>query len=82
MDGIISASILGILLFLIIDWLASNEMFHIAEMKGHSDRKYFWWCFWVPLFGLAMIIALPDRKDVRQKNSEPLPETFDDLPEL
>lgn len=29
--------------------------------KGHSNRKYFWWCFWLGFVGWAMVIALPDR---------------------
>lgn len=78
MDGIVMASILGAILIFAIDWFAAVEMLKIAGMKGHNDRKYFWWSFWIPLYGIAMVIALPDRKDGREKDSI----AVDELPEL
>ena len=46
---------------LAIDWFAAKTMYEIAVMKGHPQKKYFWWCFWLGFVGWAMVIALPDR---------------------
>lgn len=39
-------------------------------MKGHDERKYFWWTFFVPLLGALMVIALPDRKEMERGESK------------
>lgn len=46
---------------LALDWFIAKEFYAIAVEKGHSDRKYFWWCFWLGFVDWAMVIALPDR---------------------
>lgn len=54
------------IVFLIVNACAASKMQEIAEQKGSKDR--FWaWCFWVPMIGYAMVIALPDRgKEIEQ----------------
>lgn len=44
---------------LLIDFAAATEMYEIAKLKGHYEKKYFWWCFLVPAAGYPMVIALP-----------------------
>ena len=61
-----------------IDWFAAKAMYEIAVMKGHPQKKYFWWCFWMAIFGYQMVIALPDRRGA-QAQSVP---SADELPEL
>lgn len=65
-------------IFIAIDWFAAKAMYEIAVTKGHTDKKYFWWCFWVAMFGYPMVIALPDRRNV-QVQSAPIE---DEIPEL
>ncbi|MCF0258516.1 MAG: hypothetical protein HUJ54_01525 [Erysipelotrichaceae bacterium] len=45
-----------------IHWFAAKEMQMIAESKG-APRNYFWWCFWLPMMGYAMVIALPNSQN-------------------
>ena len=73
--------IVGLLVLAIIiaiDWFAAKAMYEIAVMKGHPQKKYFWWCFWMAMFGYPMVIALPDRRGA-QAQSTP---SADELPEL
>ena len=67
-----------IAIIIAIDWFAAKAMYEIAVMKGHPQKKYFWWCFWMAIFGYQMVIALPDRRDA-QAQSAP---SADELPEL
>ena len=62
--------IVGLLVLAIIiaiDWFAAKAMYEIAVMKGHPEKKYFWWCFWMAMFGYPMVIALPDDAAHRRK---------------
>lgn len=68
--------LLVLAIIIAIDWFAAKTMYEIAVMKGHPQKKYFWWCFWMAMFGYLMVIALPDR---RQGQSAP---AADELPEL
>lgn len=75
--GIISV-LLPIIIGWTIAWFAAKEFYKIAVMKGHPNKKYFWWCFWVGMIGWPMVIALPDRGTARQ---EAMIDT-NELPEL
>ncbi len=60
---------IGALIILCIDYLMAKAFQKIAEEKGYSNSKsYFWWTFWVFPAGAAMVIALPDR-NARQSSS-------------
>ena len=67
-----------IAIIIAIDWFAAKAMYEIAVMKGNPEQKYFWWCFWMAMFGYPMVIALPDRRGA-QAQSGP---SADELPEL
>lgn len=70
--------ILVFVVMLVIDWFAAKQFHEIAKMKGHPQKKYFWWCFWIGMIGWPMVIALPDRGGAQaQKTSN-----IDELPEL
>ena len=72
------AGLLVLAIIIAIDWFAAKAMYEIAVMKGHPQKKYFWWCFWMAMFGYPMVIALPDRRGA-QAQSTP---SEDELPEL
>jgi hypothetical protein len=78
MGAIVFFWIICIAVILIIDWFAAKEFESIAAMKGYTSKKYFWWTFLLAIYGIPMIIALPDRnssaKSVSTQN--------DDLPEI
>lgn len=74
--GLVVLGVIGVIIA--IDWLAAEAMYEIAVMKGHPQKKYFWWCFWMAMFGYPMVIALPDRRGA-QAQSAP---SADELPEL
>ncbi len=66
-----------LIVMIIITAVAAMEFARIAEMKGHSGTKYFWWCFLVALYGIPMVIALPDRGNAAaeaQAQSDELPD--------
>ena len=71
------------IVLLVVNGIAASKFESIAKMKGHEG--YFWWCFWLGVIGWAMVIALPDRKNiVDQKEivgSKEI-ENTDALPEL
>lgn len=56
-----SIFILSIPLFGNYWWRISEEFYNLAEQKGYSDRKYFWYGFIFNLAGFLLIIALPDK---------------------
>lgn len=58
-------------------YFVGKEFESIAAMKGHCERKYFWWAFLTGAIGIAMVIALPDRSG----NSTGAAES-NDLPEI
>lgn len=51
----------GAIFVLLVAYFAALEFQTIAEMKGHSEKKYFWWSFFVGFVGMLMVVALPDR---------------------
>ncbi|MBR6668805.1 MAG: hypothetical protein IKL25_10660 [Clostridia bacterium] len=58
--------IIGIIFFLILAYACANAFYEIARMKGHDDKRYFWWTFSIPLLGALMVTALPDRKQTER----------------
>ncbi len=58
----------------LLDWYIAKEFHNIASKKGHAEKKYFWWCFWLGAVGWFMVVALPDRRSTET--------VADDIPEL
>ena len=56
--------------FFWIDYLIANLFYKIACQKGHQDRKYFHFCFWLGIIGYIMVAALPDRSIQNGKVSD------------
>ncbi len=61
MDELFVWFVIGVIIGLIIVYIAARSFGKIAEMKGHDGKTYFWWVFWLGIFGMMMVIALPDR---------------------
>ena len=61
-DNALTIGLLIVCFVLIISFAAADTFYDIARMKGHDEKKYFLWSFFVPLLGALMVIALPDRK--------------------
>ena len=53
-------SLIAAAVALLADYFAAKEFAAIAEKKGYSDPKYFWWSFLLPSAGYLMVIALPN----------------------
>ena len=60
--GIIIGSILAFGLTLLINYFIAKSFYNIACEKGHYQRKYFHFCFWLGVAGWIMVAALPDRR--------------------
>lgn len=79
--------IYGAAIIIAVDFLIAFQFQRIAELKGHHEKIYFWWCFIcgvcaLGFVGYLMVIALPDRgKQIvaEAKTKEPAPE---ELPEI
>ncbi len=80
---------LGAIIVIVVAACAANEFSSIAEMKGFSGKKYFWWSFLLGPIGMLMVVALPDRNmkytsEVYTMNNQQCPSNVrdDDLPTL
>lgn len=80
MENVILILIVVVAIALVINGMGATEFCNIARMKGHPDRKYFWWCFLFGVIGWCMVIALPDRS-VMPRVSKP-DSKADELPDL
>ena len=78
MDFLILLGILvaaGLLIYLLI--CIAKEFQHIAAMKGHPEKRWFWWTLFLGMIGMLMVVALPDNRIEAQKDApadEELPE--------
>lgn len=64
--------IIGGIIGLIVAFAIAKEFQGIAEDKGYEySNKYFWWTFLLAPYGIAMVIALPDRKTQSKEYSTP-----------
>lgn len=57
-----------------LGWYLAKRFYEVAVMKGHTERKYFWICLWLGLWGYLLVIALPDRSGAEQVVTDELPE--------
>lgn len=75
-------TLLALIVFVIsIGVLVANEFSSIAAEKGYVNKKYFWFTFLIPVVGMLMVIALPDRRNsMTHANNESF--ELNELPEL
>ena len=71
---------LGALGVIVLQICIANEFQRIADMKGHTEKRYFWWSLLFGPVGWAMVIALPARGE--KTAPAPADAAFDDLPEI
>lgn len=64
-----------ILLALLAIWFfICTEFRRLAIEKGYRSIRYFHLCFWLGIFGMLIVIGLPDRKARPGYAEEPVPE--------
>ena len=73
-----AAIFIGAVAALVIAFFAAKEFANIAALKGHTEKKYFWWCFLFGFVGWPMVIALPDRGSAVTEK----PVTEDEIPDI
>ena len=61
-----------------ISWFVAQEFYKVALMKGWNSKKYFWMSFLLGPVGYLLVVALPDRGEVKHMSVM----VSDDLPEL
>ena len=59
--------ILGLVVALVVAYIVACKFSEIAEMKGHNGSTYFWYTFWLGIYGMLMVIALPNIKGAEIK---------------
>jgi hypothetical protein len=75
--------IVSIVIALVIDYFVSKTFQEIAILKGHSEDKYFWFCFFLGVAGYLMVVALPTNATVPVEASTKIElPVDDDLPEI
>lgn len=82
--GLILVLLLILAGLLVLNYFIAKQFHQIAIQKGHPQRKYFWWSFWLGLVGYLMVVALPDRAQTPpspagQMHTAPAAEQLPDL---
>ncbi len=87
-DGIIAGIVIGAIIvvsiYFIIQYLIASTFYQIACQKGHEERKYFHFCFWLGIVGWLMVVALPDRdpKKIKQPSGSSYAEQRKPTPKI
>ena len=64
--------LIGIALFLVLQYYVAKQFESVANDKGYADSKYFHLCFWLGVVGYLLVIALPDRGNgITQSANQP-----------
>jgi len=58
--------ILGLIIYFIISWFIAMEFEAVANQKGYSESKYFWYPFLFGIAGYLLVIALPPKETCDQ----------------
>lgn len=66
----------------VVAYYIGKEFEYIANEKGYTSKKYFWWTFLFGAVGISMVIALPDRRGGTGAASSGLPMSDDEIPEI
>ena len=72
------AIIISALAALVLSFFIGKEFERIAKMKGHNEKRYFWWSFLLGPVGYLMVVALPDGAE----KADTLASLNDELPEI
>ena len=79
--------IITIIIYFVVNYFAYLRFKEIAAMKGHENFKCAVWIILFGIVGMLMVVALPDRGDAAQTQSNTNAQTQsapaqDELPEL
>ena len=55
-------TILTLVIVIVVYYFVAKEFYKVAEMKGYSERRYFWIPFLLGVIGYLLVVALPDKK--------------------
>ena len=66
----------------VVAYFIGKEFEYIANEKGYTSKKYFWWTFLFGFVGIPMVIALPDRRKSAGTTSGSAPVNDDEIPEI
>lgn len=54
--------LIGVILYIIINFVVASMMSNVAVMKGHGKEVHaFAACFWLGIIGCIYVAALPDK---------------------
>lgn len=62
MGWYILLAIAAFIILTLIDHILAKEFYFVAQQKGYTDRKYYWYCFCFTIIGYLLVIALPYKK--------------------
>ena len=62
--------IIAVIVVPVVAYYIGKEFEYIANEKGYTSKKYFWWTFLFGAVGISMVIALPDRRGVQRSTDE------------
>lgn len=58
----VAVIIIAVIVVPVVAYYIGKEFEYIANEKGYTSKKYFWWTFLFGAVGISMVIALPDRR--------------------
>lgn len=53
-------AVIILIIFLIVNLFLSREFRFVASEKGYDSPKYFWYTFLFGIYGMLLVIALPN----------------------
>lgn len=53
-------SLIIIVVYILINRYISRAFYEIAQKKGQSEKRYYWFPFWLGIVGYLLVVALPD----------------------
>ena len=77
----VAVIIIAVIVVPVVAYYIGKEFEYIANEKGYTSKKYFWWTFLFGAVGISMVIALPDRRGGTGAASSGLPMSDDEIPE-
>lgn len=78
----VAVIIIAVIVVPVVAYFIGKEFEYIANEKGYTSKKYFWWTFLFGAVGISMVIALPDRRGGTCAASSGLPMSDDEIPEI
>ena len=74
--------LIGLAAILYLNYCIAKEFGRIASEKGHDEKRYTLWCFFLGVIGMLMVCALPDWGKILSESAEKKSAVSDELPNL